>query len=84
MPLIPHMRRYNLWMAANVSWIDSSTVTWGMAELARFFLVAERLEPPGTIFDHCQPRNLTGLYTYNKPHPMHYAFRFPEGVSEGW
>lgn len=36
--------------------------TWGLPELTRFFLIAEQLQP-ATLFQHCIPSNIDGLYT---------------------
>lgn len=34
---------------------------WGLPELTRYFLVSEGIEPT-TLFDHCKPKSLEGLY----------------------
>lgn len=35
---------------------------WGLPELARFFIVSLEIEPEGTIYKHCNPPNISGLY----------------------
>ena len=35
---------------------------WGLPELARFFIVSSGIEPEGTIYKHCNPPNISGLY----------------------
>jgi hypothetical protein len=43
---------------------DIPDVTWGLPELTRAFLVAEKLIPRGTVFtNHTNPPGLEGLYT---------------------
>jgi hypothetical protein len=43
---------------------DISDVTWGLPELTRAFLVAEKLVPRGTLYtNHTNPPGLEGLYT---------------------
>ncbi len=32
---------------------DISMVNWGLAELTRYFILAEKLVPKGKIFEHC-------------------------------
>lgn len=43
---------------------DISDVTWGLPEITRAFLVAEKMTPRGTLFtNHTKPPGLEGLYT---------------------
>lgn len=37
-------------------------VAYGLPELTRFYIVGEQITP-ATLFDHCQPPNMHGLYT---------------------
>ncbi len=61
--LVVMMKSKNLSMAArNIIPGDPSDVTQGIAELAKFFLVTERVQPT-TLFTACQPKNISGLYT---------------------
>ncbi|EFJ49408.1 hypothetical protein VOLCADRAFT_104304 [Volvox carteri f. nagariensis] len=41
---------------------DVPTVTWGLPELTRFYLVANKIVPT-RLFEHCKPHDLSGLYT---------------------
>ena len=41
---------------------DTREMLWGLAELTRYHIVAEHVEPE-TLYDHCEPASLEGLYT---------------------
>jgi len=81
--MIDYMKQNDLWVAGVKTLPDPHWVTWGLAEIARLFLVAERLAPPGTLFsNHTEPSGLDGLYTVrNDPvrtgHPL-------TGDTGGW
>ena len=61
--LIQYMASQNLKMAArNIIAHDEPDVTQGLAELAKFFLVSEGLQPR-SLFIECRPANMSGLYT---------------------
>ena len=61
--LVKHMLAQNLSMAArNIISGDDADVTRGLAELAKFFLVSEGIEPT-TLFSECKPADIRGLFT---------------------
>lgn len=61
--LIQYMASHDLKMAArNIIAHDEPDVTQGLAELAKFFLVSEGLQPK-SLFIECRPANISGLYT---------------------
>ncbi|KAG2497299.1 hypothetical protein HYH03_004882 [Edaphochlamys debaryana] len=41
---------------------DPPQVTWGLAELARYFIVSHKIAPT-QLFSYCRPRNLDGLHS---------------------
>ncbi|EFJ47445.1 hypothetical protein VOLCADRAFT_92164 [Volvox carteri f. nagariensis] len=49
-------------MAARNIVHDIPWVTWGLPELVRYYLVTHKVVP-ATLFEHCNPPNLTGLYS---------------------
>lgn len=49
-------------MAAREIREDDAAVMWGLAELSKFFMVVEQLTPT-VLFDHCKPKDITGLYS---------------------
>ncbi|GIL51801.1 hypothetical protein Vafri_7720 [Volvox africanus] len=57
---------------------DVPFVIWGLPELARYYLVTHKLMPT-TLFEHCNPPNLTGLYSRFSGQPM-LGERSPEEV----
>jgi hypothetical protein len=81
--MIQYMQEKTLWIAGGKTLPDPHFVTWGLPELARFFLVGERMAPTGTLFsNHTQPSGLDGLYTLlhdpvRTQHPL-------EGDPGGW
>lgn len=61
--LVKHMAAQNISMAArNIISGDDADVTRGLAELAKFFLVSEGMEPT-TLFTECRPADIRGLFT---------------------
>ncbi len=50
--------------------------TWGLPEITKYFLVAEQIQP-ATLFDHCSPNNIDGLYTVSSR-----TFSNPEGSDD--
>ena len=53
-------------MAGRNVWPDKAEVVWGLPELARFFIVSVlKRDPPGTLYQHCSPKSLDGLYTHH-------------------
>lgn len=81
--MISYMQQHDLWVAGHKTLPDPHFVTWGLPEMARLFLVGERLAPAGTLFsNHTQPSGLDGLYTVlhdpvRTGHPL-------EGDPGGW
>lgn len=62
--LVNQLKERDVWMAARTILPgDVPEVTIGLAELARFFLVTERLQPTILYAEDCNPPNITGLYT---------------------
>lgn len=60
--LIQLMTEHKLYMAARVISEDEPAVLWGLAELAKFFLLTE-LVSPISLFNHCSPHNFNGVYS---------------------
>lgn len=52
----------NLDIAARA--ITQDVATWGLSELTRYFIISEQISPT-TLYDHCNPPNIDGLYTAN-------------------
>lgn len=81
--MVDYMQQHSLWVAGVKTLPDPHFVTWGLPEMARLFLVAERMAPPGTLFsNHTAPPGLEGLYTVvsnpvRTQHPL-------EGDAGGW
>lgn len=65
--LLQYMRDNKVMAARHVSKNDPLDVITGAAELARYFLVAERIQPT-TLYNHCTPHNISGLYTLVASH----------------
>ena len=65
--LLHQLAERDVWMAARtILPVDSGSilqVTVGLAELARFFLVTERMQPTLLYAEDCDPPNITGLFT---------------------
>ncbi|MEW5316632.1 MAG: hypothetical protein WDW38_007992 [Sanguina aurantia] len=49
-------------MAARNIKTDIPLIMWGLPELAKYFIVSERLSPQ-TLYQHCDPPNIDGLHT---------------------
>lgn len=62
MNLMNLMSEHNFYIAARVVSKDEPAVLWGLAELVKFFLLTEHISPI-TLFDHCQPHDITGVYS---------------------
>ncbi|GIL51779.1 hypothetical protein Vafri_7689 [Volvox africanus] len=60
--LVEAFDRKGYLMGARNIMTDHPYVTWGLPELARYYLVTHKLMP-ATLFEHCNPPNLTGLYS---------------------
>lgn len=81
--MISYMQQHGLWVAGAKTLPDPHFVTWGLPEMARLFLVGERMAPAGTLFtNHTQPPGLEGLYTVRNDsvrtkHPL-------TGDESGW
>lgn len=58
--LVKEMEEGNFDMGGRI--IIQDQPTWGLPELTRYFLVTEQIMP-ATLFDHCNPKNIDGLYT---------------------
>lgn len=43
---------------------DQPFTCWGLPDLARFFLLQEKMLPTGPLLSHCKPPTLEGLHTY--------------------
>ncbi|KAG2481926.1 hypothetical protein HYH03_019114 [Edaphochlamys debaryana] len=46
---------------------DALLVTWGLPELAKFFLMTHRMEPLGDLWAHCDPPSAAGLFSALDP-----------------
>jgi hypothetical protein len=73
--MLQYVQQNQLWIAAALVEIDPHSVLWGLPELTRTFLVAERLRPAGMLFkNHTTPPGLQGLYTVTDV-PGHHGER---------
>lgn len=62
--MLEYMTQHDLWIAGYRTLQDPHFVTWGLAEIARLYLVGERITPAGPLFrNHTTPPGLDGLYT---------------------
>lgn len=60
--LLKHMELGDIYMASHFIQKDDPAVMWGLAELAKYFVMTEFIIPT-TLFDHCSPRNINGVYS---------------------
>ena len=58
--LVAELESRDAYLAARTTIID--VPTWGLPELTRYFIVTEQLVPQ-TLFSHCKPPSIDGLYT---------------------
>jgi hypothetical protein len=73
--LLQALRKDQIEMAWRDFTVDeSSNVSWALAELARYHIVANRINPT-QLYQHCTPPNIMGLFTPGAP-------GVPEG--QGW
>lgn len=83
--MLAFMQKNDLWIAGRQTMSDPHFVTWGLPELARLFLVGERMDPAGTLFtQHTQPPGLDGLYTIQHNPGMHANQAELRGDAGGW
>jgi hypothetical protein len=81
--IISYMKQHDLWLAGAKTLTDPFKVTWGIPEIARMYIVAERFSPPGTLFtNHTSPPGLEGLYTVHIDSVR--TMQPLEGDSGGW
>jgi len=59
---------------------DPAIGCWGLPEIARYFLMSEKYEPVGPLWEHCNPHNIAGLVS---THAENYS-KFSEAWLEGW
>lgn len=62
MNIVTLMKSSNFGMAAREIKEDDSSVMWGLAELAKYFLTTEQVTPT-TMFNHCSPNDITGMFS---------------------
>lgn len=60
--LVTHMEVGEKVMAAYYIQKDDSAVMWGLAELAKYFIVTEYIIPT-SLFDHCIPHDINGVFS---------------------
>lgn len=60
--LVTLLEKGNFGMAAREVREDNPAVMWGLAEVAKYFMVTE-LIAPSTLFNHCRPHDITGVYS---------------------
>ena len=61
--LFDTMRRDHLKIAGRGILPDEYFVARGLPELARYFLVTEQIEPSPSLFKHCDPPSMDGLFS---------------------
>ena len=67
--LVEHMKaRGGSFGARHIGLRDSAEVTVGLAELARYFIVTEDVQPTLLFEEDCLPNNISGLYSGNESH----------------
>ncbi|KAG2430897.1 hypothetical protein HXX76_009870 [Chlamydomonas incerta] len=60
--LVQQFDSRNISLGAQKLLQDWPLVTWGLPELAKYFIMAHQLQPT-TLYSHCQPPGLDGLYS---------------------
>jgi len=60
--IIKLMAEKGAWMAWRHAVQDWTGVCWGLPELARYHIVAERLHPE-FLYENCKPKDISGLFT---------------------
>lgn len=81
--LMEYMQERNLWVGG-LKYNEYDFVAWGLPEIARLYLVAERMAPMGPLFSsHTQPAGLQGLYSVVNEtlRPANQELQYDEG---GW
>ncbi|GLI65812.1 hypothetical protein VaNZ11_009435 [Volvox africanus] len=63
--LVELFDRHGYLLAARNAQRDPPIVTWGLPELARFYLVTNKVVPE-TLFEFCEPQSIEGLYSEYK------------------
>ncbi|GIM13600.1 hypothetical protein Vretimale_16671 [Volvox reticuliferus] len=63
--LVELFDRHGYLLAARNAQRDPPIVTWGLPELARFYLVTNKVMPE-TLFEFCEPQSIEGLYSEYK------------------
>lgn len=80
--IVQWMQNNSYVMSARYPTKDIVDVTWGLPELAKTFLVAERHVPVGTLLtEHVNPRGWDGLFTLRGVEE-HQKFSAP--ANQGW
>lgn len=60
--LVTEMELGEKFLAARFVQKDDPAVMWGLAELAKYFIMTESIMP-STLFDHCTPKDINGVYS---------------------
>ena len=60
------MEADGLKLAGRAAFPESHEVAVGLPELAKYFLVTERVEPSPLLYQHCTPANFSGLFSDTK------------------
>lgn len=60
--LVELMESGSFQMAARDIKFDDASVLWGLAELAKYFILTEVIYP-SSLFSHCNPPDMTGLFS---------------------
>eukprot|EP00878_Enallax_costatus_P014587 GHUV01015258.1.p1 GENE.GHUV01015258.1~~GHUV01015258.1.p1 ORF type:complete len:370 (+),score=54.36 GHUV01015258.1:1049-2158(+) len=80
--LVEWMQDNNYVMSGRGAYQDIPDVTWGLPELAKTFLVAERQVPLGPLLtDHVEPPGWDGLFTLRQ---VEQNQRFEAPPNQGW
>lgn len=60
--LVTYMELDQKFVAAYYIQKDDSAVMWGLAELAKYFIMTEFMIPT-ILFDHCTPHDINGVHS---------------------
>ncbi|KAG2495997.1 hypothetical protein HYH03_005920 [Edaphochlamys debaryana] len=61
--LVTMFDRHGYWLGVHTWTTDPPLVTWGLPELAKFFLLTYQVDPGTLLRDHCAPPSLDGLHS---------------------
>ena len=64
--VIDRMEAQGLKLAGRAAFPESHEVAVGLPELAKYFLVTERVDPSPLLYQHCKPGNISGLFSDTK------------------